>query len=174
LNLQSFNTSDSSFQNFTVFTKIQAGTKICPATTWKYNLTGPSAGANVNVVMCVKRTLPGSLTVVDTTTVTYGASSTPSLPVSGGTYDITVDTISAVPFDYGHDHYLVCFFTNSQPANPGAAKCNEGYWNTTSPSLTPNSVWSSGYISGDHTGDTTIPNVTGDGTILHNKLIGVT
>lgn len=75
---------------------------------------GPFALAGI----VVKRTLAGSTAVLDTTTITFGGSATPSLPAG-----ISVSDWINVPLDAQHDYH---FYALTSASTSGSAAC--GAW----------------------------------------------
>lgn len=104
-----------------------------------------------NIVM--KRTLRGSLSVVDTTPITFGGLST--LTITGET---TSDAIT-LTIDALHDYYLMIFISGA------ATNVHTGFANFSSvPIATPQQL--SDTSGSDGTGATTIPTLTLDNTFF--------
>ena len=104
-------------------------------------------GSPVIGAINVKRTLPYSTAVIDTTAITIGGSATPTLT----TPNIVNSDIVNLQLDVNHDYYITMFFT-SAGANASVSSGNGG-------AIT----FIAGYYSDDATGLTTIPTISGNG-----------
>lgn len=139
------NSSNSNWQNYSILTKISgiALTQYPTTGTWSIVIRF-TAGSPVIGNMVILRTLLESTTVIDSTAVTIGGSSSPTLSSPGV---VTTDSI-ALSLDNTHDYWFVIFFSNVS-ANSSVSVACSGPENLTN-----------GYVSGDATGDTTIPSLS--------------
>lgn len=120
---------------------------------WKIKLLF-TAGSPAIGNMVIKRTLNHSLAVVDTTSVTIGGVSNPSLTTPGL---VTTDAI-LLALDSTHDYYFMIFFSNV------AGNASVGVANTFTGASAP--FIFSFDPSGDQTGVTTISTGSGHANIL--------
>jgi hypothetical protein len=124
---------------YTLFNLITSYQVLRSAATWKVGIFLSSGGSNT-IKGVVKRTLPGSLTVIDSTPILYGGVSTYNFAQG-----LNVSDPIELVFDWDHDYYIVFYFVNT--ATLGAAYVS---------SLTGCGNPVTGYASGDQTGQTTI------------------
>jgi hypothetical protein len=135
--------TNSGWTNYSSFTYIRNFNLMNTSSTWKLGFFMPVGGVTGGIV--ILRTLPGSLTVIDSTAVTVGGSSTPTFASNTFTYS---DEIT-LPLDTSHDFYVVTYFT-SDGANSSATSFNSCLGGS-----------AAGLSSGNHLGDTTAPGVIG-------------
>jgi hypothetical protein len=140
--VNTFNTTNTNYQNNSILTKIPGTALYQYPTSWKIRMVF-LAGSPVIGNMVILRTLTSSTTVIDSTAVKIGGTSSPTLSSPGL---VDTDAIS-LALDKTHDYWFVIYFTNT-----GANASVE------SPSGGPN-ILQNGYIIGDSTGDTTIPSL---------------
>jgi hypothetical protein len=111
------------------------------------------AGSPVIGSMCIKRTLAGSTAVIDTTSVTIGGVTNPTL-VSPGI--VTTDPIS-IALDDAHDYYFMVYFANVS-ANASVSAGSGGNFSAAS-------------ATGDQTGVTTIPTGTANVALFYSMYV---
>lgn len=111
-------TSDATgWSNYTIRVAIQNSTLISLANKWKLGLNVLSGKLHVSS-MCVKRTLIGSDTVIDSTPITVGSAATFSLDPG----ETLTDEIS-VAIDQTHDYYVYLYMDSTAENNSvGIAK----------------------------------------------------
>ena len=135
-------------QNYSFLTCIPGSILQGYPATWKVSMMF-LGGSPVIGGIVVKRTLPYSLSVVDTTTITIGGSSTPTLTTPG--YVLT-DAVS-LQLDATHDYWIVIFFANVG-ANGSVVIPYGG------------TILRGGYASGDSTGVSTISYTGSTGSVI--------
>lgn len=127
----------------TMFTKIPApiGTA-----TGKLSLTlrAGAGGSSVITKAVIKRTLPGSLAVIDTTNILFTGSAGVTIGVG---LTVTSDVLSSWTFDTAHDYYILVVFSGSFQVNTLT-----GVYTSATPVQS--------FIAGDQSGVTTIPALT--------------
>jgi hypothetical protein len=105
---------NAGWQNYTVSFTISGLSLLATANTWKISFM-VAAGSTIHCAkIVVRRTLYGSLAVIDTTVVTVGGNAAPTLPAG--------ETLSdAIPLalDINHDYY-VQIYLDSAAANAGS------------------------------------------------------
>lgn len=126
---------------FSTFTRIYSPLLILNPTTWKFAVTTQTG---IGIVGCVVyRTLVGSLTVVDSTTVQFGGLSTGIVLPTGKTFSDSI----ALALDMSHDYYIVIYWDGAFPS----ATVN----NYTAPANTP--VPLGGFLNSNQLAISTIP-----------------
>ena len=133
----------ANWQNFTIMAAIRGEALQAYPTSWKVRMRF-TAGSPVIGAMKILRTSSRSTTVIDSTTVQIGGSSTPTL-----TTPTLVDTDAiSLTLDNTHDYWFAIFFTNVG-ANASVSVSSNGPVNNTA-----------GYAAGDQSGVSTIPSLT--------------
>ena len=133
--------SSSSWQSYTIWCRFAGSELLNLAPSWKVTIRF-TAGSPVIGNMVMLRTLRDSLAVVDSTAVTIGGVSNPTLVTPTV---VTTDAI-AVALDVSHDYWLGIYF-NNDAANAGVSLAGVG------------GVIShiTAFSAGDQTGAVTIP-----------------
>ncbi len=111
------------------------------------------AGSPTFGAIVVKRTLPFSLAVIDTTAMTIGGMSSGTLTTPGL---IETDAVS-LQLDYTHDYWVIIYFTSASgnatiTVAAGGASSGNAYQGAVMPTMNYGD-----YYNGDATGLTTIP-----------------
>lgn len=104
----SFASTNSGWSNWTITAQFSGANLLHNYTSWQFDFKITAGSADITGCV-VRRTLVGSLTVVDTTTVLWGGSAAPTLTVG----DNFCDKITAVAVDPQHDYYIQFFLTTS-------------------------------------------------------------
>jgi hypothetical protein len=111
-------TTASNWNNYTIGMLVPAGQLINSANTWKLGLNISSGSAHIGAAV-VLRTLPFSSSFIDSTAITWGSSSTPTLSAGLNLSDAISKTIDA-----SHDYYFYIWYdtnaVNSSLALPQA------------------------------------------------------
>lgn len=103
-----FTSSGAGWAGYTLYFKIAGRGLLATPATWKFSMCVGTAGLKLDKAG-VKRTTLDSVTVLDTTNVTFGGGSSPwTIPTGGGTAGgggYFSDTI-ALQLDSSHDYYI--------------------------------------------------------------------
>jgi len=148
---------DNGYQGYTVFSRCEGGFMHFFPAQFKASVYVKTPGASVQIgnfviLKTARGAALGSATVLSSTSIPFASSSFPvTLTVTGGELDAISDAVTYT-FDPLYDYWLAVFFTSPQPSgsaiNPGLATSISSH------------TWQSYWISGDHTGDATIPAAT--------------
>jgi len=101
--------TNNNWSNFTLAGYFPAGLIIAAANTWKIVISNVSASSVGHVAaFVVRRTLPGSPTYIDSTTIKVSGASAYNFPVG----QLTSDVIS-LAVDAAHDYWFLCYFDST-------------------------------------------------------------
>jgi hypothetical protein len=145
----------------TMYVTVPAASVINPAAQWTITVgitTLEGLGDSVAAAnFCVKRTLPGSLTVIDSTPITFSGTASPTFPAVGLYVSDPIDLATDTNHDYwfmwytafvsGNDATWNCYLQGSSPIGGGTWADNIDYTQSANipPSGTPlgrhNVIW---------------------------------
>ena len=136
---------DNNYRGYTVFARLSSGALLNKSTKWKFSMWLQAAAAfNIGPIKLLK-TLPGSTAVVSSSDVTIGGSTTPLVtPPSSSSFRIDTYTITTA-LDGANDVWIAVYFPSTN-----AVTNNVGIIESTS-------TVKGFYVSGNFTGNTTIP-----------------
>ena len=134
--------TNTGWQDYSVIAKIGGAALWGSPTSWKVRMQF-TAGSPVIGGMVILRTAAGSTTVIDSTTVTVGGNTAPTLSSPGV---VVTDAIS-LALDTSHDYYFVLYFTTNA-ANSSVVVVANGQNNLPT-----------GIVNGNALTDTTIPSL---------------
>jgi hypothetical protein len=147
--------SNVGWQNYSALCCISGRLLYAFPASWKAAMQFTAGSPVIGAIVC-KRTLCNSNTVIDTTVLTIGGSAAPTLTTPGY---LTSDAIN-LQLDNSHDYWLIAFFTNvGANASAGIGYGGAGL------------LLRSGYATGDQTGVTTIPGVTGSPSLFLGPIV---
>lgn len=143
------NSPAGGWNGYTIFDIIEGDRLVALTSSWKISIEIDTAGMATDGIK-ILRTNKGSLTVIDSTTVQFGGSSTPTLAVG-----VSESDAISLSLDTSHDYWVTLHFTAGASATGRLV----------APILTNggagNADWDMAtlprYITGDHTGDSPIP-----------------
>jgi hypothetical protein len=145
--------TDSGYTNNSIILRLPQGMLLCRPSSWKFSISLAGGASFVVSAGVVYRTTVDSNVVIDSTPVTWGGSSGPTL-TAGETFS---DSIS-LPIDTSHDYWIVVHFTSSSGSlNIGGSQYVSAFFHN-----------DCGFVFGDQTGLTagnSIPSVNPESDI---------
>lgn len=137
----------SGWANYTMFLKMPCGGLLSLPANWKFSLLFGSHAVIIEEIAILKTAID-DLNVISSVAVTFGASSSPTIPMGVETFSDNI----ALQLDTDHD-WWICYHITSDSGNSSAHLFGLG-------NISSSQCVGGGYISGDHTGDSPIPSLS--------------
>lgn len=111
-------TSNTGWAGYTITTLLDSANivNICNSFIVNFYISSTSTSCNIGGI-AIKRTLPNSRAVIDTTSIRIGGSLTPVVTLTPNTQTIISSDLVALNIDVNHDYYLYIYFTNDSINN---------------------------------------------------------
>jgi hypothetical protein len=144
--------TDNGFGGYSILQKLPARMLVCYPSSWIVSINLASGASYVVGAAVVYRTAIDSRVVIDSTTITWGSSPTPTLNTAG---ENPSDAI-ALALDDSHDYYCIIYFSSSSGnINTGQPTWNScffasdeiGYRNANDTGISPGGSIPTGYTA---------------------------